>query len=96
MLCEILGCRRKARWDVTKLFGDRKTLHTCDRCKPDESRRPLALLHLPSFYDITRIEEDDLAEDRNDPRDPRNMVPPADDDDDDDLADDPHDMRKPS
>jgi hypothetical protein len=34
MDCDVKGCKRPVRWAAIKLFGDRRTLHLCDDCRP--------------------------------------------------------------
>jgi hypothetical protein len=53
--CEVKGCKHEAHWAARKLFGKGETLHVCDEHKPDASRRPEALRHLPFFYDVQPI-----------------------------------------
>lgn len=50
--CGLKGCRNHAVWAAVKLFGDRKALLCCDRCKPDRAKRPESQRHLPFFYDV--------------------------------------------
>jgi hypothetical protein len=56
MKCDVKGCKHAARWVAHKLFGDRKTLHVCDACKPDPAKRPENLRHLPFFYRVEPLE----------------------------------------
>jgi hypothetical protein len=57
MKCEFGGCKNEAKWECRKLWGKGGTLCTCDRHKPDASKRPESMRHLPSFYDVKPIGE---------------------------------------
>ncbi len=56
MKCSFSGCKRQAKWSARKLFGKRDVLYTCDEHKPDASKRPASLRHLPMFYSVTALE----------------------------------------
>ncbi len=56
MKCSFSGCRCEAKWSARKLFGKRDVLVTCDEHKPDASKRPPSLRHLPMFYVVTALE----------------------------------------
>lgn len=53
--CFTTGCKNEAKFNVSKLFADRKSFKSCDKCKPDASKRPESLQHLPFFYSVTPI-----------------------------------------
>lgn len=57
MKCGFAGCKNKAKWACRKLWAAAKgeVLHTCDKHKPDPSKRGDAIKHLPFFYDVRPI-----------------------------------------
>ena len=50
--CEFTGCKNRPRWSARKLFGKGGTICVCDAHKPDASKRPASLRHLPFFYEV--------------------------------------------
>ncbi|HYE20946.1 MAG TPA: hypothetical protein VEA69_21045 [Tepidisphaeraceae bacterium] len=50
--CGFSGCKKPAVWECRKLWGKGGVLFTCDQHKPDASKRPESLRHLPFFYEI--------------------------------------------
>jgi hypothetical protein len=63
MKCEFTGCKHQAKWACRKLWiqtgAPKGVIHTCDKHKPDAEKRPESLRHLPFFYDVQPMEEDE-------------------------------------
>jgi hypothetical protein len=55
--CGVAGCKRPARWSCRKLWGKGGVLLACDEHRPDASKRPPSLRHLPFFYDVQPVSE---------------------------------------
>lgn len=57
--CEFTRCTAPVVFEATKLFGDRKTFHTCEGHRPGGLREELPedspLRNAPVFYDVRRI-----------------------------------------
>jgi hypothetical protein len=57
MKCEFTGCKCEAKWRAEKLFGKGGAICTCDKHKPDASKRSEKTRNLPFFYKVTPIEK---------------------------------------
>lgn len=53
--CEVTGCKHEAKWEARKLFGKGGVIQVCDEHKPDASKRPESLKHLPFTYEVKPI-----------------------------------------
>jgi hypothetical protein len=54
--CDFSGCKCQARWIARKLFGNGGELKVCEKHRPDASKRPESMRHLPFFYEVRPLE----------------------------------------